>query len=98
MMMVMEPTTLPTTDFGIMAHVVGPTEPDLPLQAAREILQMRLDDVLIQRLHHLTQKNGQGTLNESERCELDSYLRVGQIMNLLQAKARVSLKRHNVAS
>jgi hypothetical protein len=40
----------------------------------------------------LLEKGNQGTLSESERAALGRYLRVGQFIDLLQAKARLSLQ------
>ena len=38
-----------------------------------------------------TSENNKGTISESERATLDKYLRVGQFLDLMQAKARLSL-------
>ncbi len=76
-----------------MSHVVGPNDGNLPPDAAHAILGLRFDDTLTQRMHELAERNRQDTLTDTERNELESYLRVGQLLNLLQAKAHLSLKR-----
>lgn len=78
-----------------MSHVVGPNDGNLPPDAAQAILNLRFDDALTQRMNQLAEKNRQDTLTDTERNELESYLRVGQLLNLLQAKAHLSLKRGN---
>ena len=42
-------------------------------------------------MNELAEKNRQGALTGSERALLDKYLRVGSFLNLMQAKARLSL-------
>jgi hypothetical protein len=41
----------------------------------------------------LASRNSKGTISDEERVELEKYLRVGSFINLVQAKARLSLKR-----
>lgn len=43
-------------------------------------------------MHDLAVKNQQGNLSAEEEHELDSYVRVGRLLDLLSAKARTSLK------
>ena len=40
----------------------------------------------------LADKNNRGTLSAAERQEMEKYARVGNFLDLLQAKARLSLK------
>jgi hypothetical protein len=42
----------------------------------------------------LVTRNQADALTPAERSELESYLRVGSFIELLQAKARLSLKKH----
>ena len=42
-------------------------------------------------MNELAEKNRQGTLTESEAAEMEKYLRVGNFLNLMQAKARLTL-------
>ena len=39
----------------------------------------------------LADLNNKGVITEPERAELERYLRVGSVINIIQAKARVSL-------
>ena len=42
-------------------------------------------------MNELANKNRQGTLTDAERTEMEQYLGVGNFLNLMQAKARLSL-------
>jgi hypothetical protein len=58
---------------------------------AREILGLRYSDETTARIRGLLSTNNAGTITPGERADLDKYLRVGQFIDLLQAKARISL-------
>ena len=56
-------------------------------QAAHLVLEfIRGQDLL-----KLLEANNRGTIAAQEKSDLDKYLRVGQFLDLMQAKARVSL-------
>jgi len=84
------------TEADILAHVIAPDQPGLPPESARAILALQFDQTALARMNDLAEKNRAGTLTEAERIEMEKYLRVGQFLNLLQAKARVSL--HGLSS
>jgi hypothetical protein len=86
----MIPNTI--TEADILAHVISPDQPGLPPESARAILELKFDQTARERMNDLAEKNRAGTLSEAERMEVEKYLRVGQFLNLLQAKARVSLR------
>ena len=44
------------------------------------------------RIKQLLQKNNRGTISAEERVTLDKFIRVGKFIDLLHAKARLSLK------
>jgi len=83
---------LPTTEIDILAQVVGPDDPSLRAELARSILAMRFTDEAQSTVRSLLDKGNQGTLTPPEQSALDQYLRVGQFIDLLQAKARPSLQ------
>jgi uncharacterized protein YnzC (UPF0291/DUF896 family) len=58
---------------------------------APAILDLRFDQAAVNRMNELAEKNRQGTLTEAESDEMEKYLRVGNFLNLIQAKARLSL-------
>jgi hypothetical protein len=77
----------------ILAQVVEPDRPDLPPDTAKAILSLRFNRAAVRRMNKLADKNRRGALRDAERAELERYVRVGDFLNLLHAKARVSL--HN---
>jgi hypothetical protein len=79
------------TEADILSDVVAPTQPTLAPEAARAILDLRFNAAAVGRLNELAEKGRLGTLTEDERNDLDKYLRVGNFLNLIQAKARLSL-------
>jgi hypothetical protein len=79
------------TDADILNEVVAPERPGLPAEAARCFLSLRFSDSARERIRQLLEANNRGDVTAEERAELDKFLRVGQFLDLLQAKARVSL-------
>jgi hypothetical protein len=86
------------TEADILAHVIAPDQPGLSPESARAILALHFDQTALERMHDLAEKNRADTLSETERMEMEKYLRVGQFLNLLQAKARVSLREISIPS
>jgi hypothetical protein len=87
----MSSTVTPITDADILVHVVAPAEPTLPEASARSLLELRFDDQAVARMNELAEKNCVNSITDAERQELESFQRVGHLLNLLQAKARLSL-------
>ena len=56
-----------------------------------EILNLHYSAETTARFRDLLSSNNAGTITPNERADLDKYLRVGQFIDLLQAKARLSL-------
>ena len=83
---------LPSTDAAILTRLVQPERADLPSEAAQALLQLHFNSDDLDRLHALTVKNQGDELTASERSELESYLRISSLLDLMQAKARLSLR------
>jgi hypothetical protein len=81
------------TESDILNQIVAPNEPTLPAESARSILTLGFNPQAIARMNELAEKNRHNALNDSERVLLENYQRVGNFLNLLQAKARLSLIR-----
>ena len=84
-------STDPVTEADILTAVVAPDRADLSAESARAILELRFQRPALERMNDLAEKNRDGALSEAERGELESCMRVGNFLNLIQAKARVSL-------
>jgi hypothetical protein len=87
----MSAATPTITEAQILEQVVMPDQPGMSPELARAILDLRFDASAISRMNELAEKNRLGTLTEAERQVLEKYLRVGSFLNLIQAKARLSL-------
>jgi hypothetical protein len=87
---------VPTTEGDILAQVVAPRKADLTLEAARGLLALKFDRRAQQRIRKLLQQNNGGTISAADRLTLDNYLRVGQLLDLLHAKARLTLGKKGV--
>lgn len=79
------------TEADILAAVVAAEEGDLPAEAAQSLLGLHFRRLAVERMNELAERNRRGELTEAEQAELEKYLRVGEFLNLIQAKARHSL-------
>ncbi|MEQ8963028.1 MAG: hypothetical protein RLP02_34815 [Coleofasciculus sp. C2-GNP5-27] len=80
------------TEADILARIVHPEDGSLPQEVSRLILDLRFEAEDITLMNDLAEKNNHGLLSETERQEMEKYLRVGNFLNLLHAKARRSLQ------
>ena len=88
-------TTTEITELDILDRIVGPDEGDLDPDAARAILRLKFDSASTKQIRQLLQKNNRGTISVQERLDLEKFLRVGKFIDVLHAKARLSLKNSN---
>jgi hypothetical protein len=80
------------TEADILSQVIAPDQPTLPVASAQSILALRFNQQAIDRMNELAEKNRHNLLSENEQAELEKYQRVGNFLNLMQAKARLSLQ------
>lgn len=80
------------TEADIFARLIHPQVGNLPQEVSRLILDLRFEAEDITRMNELAEKNNRGLLSETEHQEMEKYLRVGNFLNLLHAKARQSLQ------
>jgi hypothetical protein len=66
-------------------------------EAARAMLSFKLSEGDLRRADELAGKAGAGTLTDEERSVLESYLRVGRLIEFMKAKALLSLKARGFA-
>jgi hypothetical protein len=79
----------------ILTRVIHPERADLPEEAAEAVLKLfSLDQGDSDRLHDLLVRNQDDALTPAEKDELEAYLRVSMMIDLMHAKARCSLKKH----
>ncbi|MBI1900224.1 MAG: hypothetical protein HYS13_03785 [Planctomycetia bacterium] len=76
----------------ILSDVIAPDNGDLPPAVARTVLKWRFSDRAVAEMNRLAKRNNDGTITPGELDALHEYVRVGTFINLVQAKARLSLK------
>ncbi|MBI3756735.1 MAG: hypothetical protein HY267_02040 [Deltaproteobacteria bacterium] len=84
--------TVETSEMAILRRVVDPEQPFLSTEAARAILRLDFQVRDRTRMNQLAAQNRAGKLTPTEEQELNSYIRVGQMLGILQSKARRSLR------
>lgn len=86
------------TEADILTEVVEPNRPTLSPQLAEELIALHFNDGATSRIRELLLKNNAGTIKPAEKTTLENYLRVGEFLDLLQAKARLTLKGNTSAA
>jgi hypothetical protein len=86
------PTITTTSEAAIWARIIEPEKNGLSSTAARSLLELRFSEWDLAHMNELAQKNQDGLLNDAERQELESYVKVGDVLSLLHLKARRSLQ------
>jgi hypothetical protein len=76
----------------ILSRVLEAHASSFTPEAARSILQLKFDQIDMDRMNILAEKNRWGMLTEAAQQELQSYLLVAHFLDLLHAKARLALK------
>ncbi len=86
------PTERASSEIAILTRVLQPEEATLSADAARSILALDFTPDDRDRMQELAAKARAGTLSEREHVEIDNYEKVGHVLSLMKAKAKVSLK------
>ena len=84
--------SLTITESDILADVIAPGQGDLTPEVAESVLRWKFTGRAVSPMSRLAKRNQEGTITAPERQDLEKYLRVGALINILQAKARLSLK------
>ncbi len=90
--------TTPDHSAEILARAINPAEGNLPEDAARSMLRFQLSPEDLDRVNQLVAKAREGALTSEERAELDDYERTSALLELIQSKARQSLKGAGLSS
>jgi len=76
----------------IWSRLIRPANGTFSKAAAHAILAFNFTDAEKSRMQELAERNGEDKLSASEKEELEGYIRVANVLALLHAKARRSLK------
>jgi hypothetical protein len=85
-------TPNPTSEAAIFGRLWDAADRLTPA-LARHVLTLGFADSDKARMRDLAERNSGGGLSAGELEELDNYVRVGDLLAILQSKARVRLKR-----
>jgi hypothetical protein len=85
--------TSPTSEAAIWSRVIAPGKNGMSREEALTVLKFQFSEADTARMLELATKNNEGEITESEREELESYVKVGDVLSLLHLKAKRSLKR-----
>ena len=81
-----------STEFEILSDVISPKRATLPPEVARTILKWKFPAKAVARMNKLATRNSSGKITPEEQDELERFLRVGSLINLVHAKARLSIR------
>ena len=83
----------PNREPAIWARLMQTPGGELLPEAAEYLLSIRFADTDIGRMRQLAERSETGELTDEERTEFDSYLHVGNLLAVIQSKARLALRR-----
>jgi hypothetical protein len=75
-------------------RLLDPVMACLTRQVAENLVNLRLDPELTERIEYLAAQANEGLLTSEEDEEYKDYIEGGDLISLLQAKARRFLKQH----
>jgi hypothetical protein len=81
-----------TSEISIFARLIRADTGNLSRVLARYLLTLGFDEEAQARMSDLAQRNQEEALAPEERDELQSYVKAGHMLALLQSKARKSLQ------
>jgi len=87
----MNKTATLDTESEILEQVMEPDNTGMSPEAARALLRFQFNAAAVARMNELAERNRQGAIAPSERALLERYMRVGNFLNLIHAKARCAL-------
>ena len=82
-----------TSEAAILSRIIRPESDAWSKDAAESILQFDFASADVERMNALAVRARTGSLSAGEQAELDNYRDVGRLLELLQSKARLSLRR-----
>ena len=87
----------PNTEAAILSRLIQ-ARSEMTQDVARYLLSFDFESEDLARMDLLAQRAREGSLSAEETAELDSYLHVGNLLTIMQSKARTYLKAQNRSS
>jgi hypothetical protein len=88
---------LESIEIAILERSINPDRATWTPDASRSILKIGLTDQDAHRRDELADRAREGTISADEATELGHFHHVGRILEMMKAKARISLKKANLA-
>jgi len=88
----MKTQQLPSDEHIVLNRLLDPISRRLTPASARALAELRMDPVDQERVAELAEKCNEGELTAKERSEYAAYVKAGDIISILQSKARRFLK------
>ena len=82
----------------LLDRLLRPNDATLSAELAAFFLNLDFDASERSRIDALAEKSNSGTLTADERAEYEWYVLLGDLLSLLQIKARASLRKHQPAA
>jgi hypothetical protein len=89
--------SLVSTEVPLVDRLIEPLSRCIRGEGETELLQLRADATLQARIDELADKCDQGALTPDEHAEYETYVRFGNFIAILQAKARLRQKQSSAA-
>jgi hypothetical protein len=83
----------PNHEAHIWARLMQAQKEDPSQDVARYLLSIGFEERDRERMQQLGDRSELGTLTDEERAEFDGYLHVGNLLAVIQSKARAALRR-----
>jgi hypothetical protein len=83
----------PNSEAAIWARLMQAQKGELSSEAAEFLLSIDFGEGDRQRMLHLADQSEAGTLTAEEQAEFDGYLHIGNLLAVMQSRARLALKR-----
>ena len=77
----------PNTEAAILSRLIR-MHREPPRPAAEYLLSLQFEDADVERMSTLSALAQEGALSPAEEAELDSYIQVGNLLAVIQSKAR----------
>lgn len=81
-----------TVSVSVLDRLLDPLSRCLTAEGARALVELRADAVAQARIAELATKCNEGQITPEERREYETYVHVGNVIAILQAKARLLLR------
>jgi hypothetical protein len=81
----------PNREAAIWARLIQSQPEELTPEAARYLLGLGFSESDRARMQELADRSQAGTLTEEEAAEFDSYLHIGNLLAVMQSRARLTL-------